>query len=132
MILSLRAPERLPNQNYQTLESQRYHHFVTCSRHPSRCSPCSQMLRFQERHSNASSEKLVLFLDSISSLHTVCNSIVVYACLFVYLLFYVPLKNFSLIWREGPLSCHTYFDTGPRIFRSHPKDRPIKSPLTTR
>jgi hypothetical protein len=27
--------------------------------------------------------------------------------------------------REGSLSCHTCCDTGPRFFRSHPKDRPI-------
>jgi hypothetical protein len=33
--------------------------------------------------------------------------------------------------REGSLSCHTCCDTGPRFFRSHPKDRPIQSPLTT-
>jgi hypothetical protein len=68
--------------------------------------------------------------------------------------FYVPLKNFSLIWRrhplpvkgykieayarrsgplsrEGSLSCHTWCDTGPRFSRSYPKDRPIQSPLTT-
>jgi hypothetical protein len=65
-----------------------------------------------------------------------------------YLRFYVPLKNFSLIYgdvtiageglqnlglcsalrplsREGSLSCHTCCDTGPRFFRSHPKDGPI-------
>jgi hypothetical protein len=33
--------------------------------------------------------------------------------------------------REGSLSCHTCCDTGPHFFRSHPKDRPIQSPLTT-
>jgi hypothetical protein len=33
--------------------------------------------------------------------------------------------------RDGSLSCHTCCDTGPRFFRSHPKDRPIQSPLTT-
>jgi hypothetical protein len=33
--------------------------------------------------------------------------------------------------REGSLSCHTCCDTGPRFFRSHPKDRPILSPFTT-
>ena len=33
--------------------------------------------------------------------------------------------------REGSLSCHTCCDTGPRFFRSHPKDRPIQSPFTT-
>jgi hypothetical protein len=33
---------------------------------------------------------------------------------------------------EGSLSCHTCCDTGLRFFRSHPKDRPIQSPLTTR
>jgi hypothetical protein len=61
-----------------------------------------------------------------------------------YLWFYVPLKNFSLIQRrhqcrcsgplsrEGSLSCHTYCDTGPPFFQSHPKDRPIQLPLTTR
>jgi hypothetical protein len=67
-----------------------------------------------------------------------------------YLLFYVPRKNFSLIWRrhhcrwrlqnlgsrplsslEGSLSCHTCCDTGPRFFRSHPKDHPNQSLLTT-
>jgi hypothetical protein len=31
----------------------------------------------------------------------------------------------------GSLSCHTYCDTGPRFFRSHPKQSPIQSPLTT-
>jgi hypothetical protein len=34
--------------------------------------------------------------------------------------------------REGSLSCHTCCDMGPRFFVSHPKDRPIQSPLTTR
>jgi hypothetical protein len=33
--------------------------------------------------------------------------------------------------REGSLSCHTCCDTGSRFFRSHLKDRPIQSPLTT-
>jgi hypothetical protein len=33
--------------------------------------------------------------------------------------------------REGSLSCHTCSDTGPRFTRSHPKDRPIQSPLIT-
>jgi hypothetical protein len=33
--------------------------------------------------------------------------------------------------REGSLACHTCCDTGPRFFRSHPKDHPILSPLTT-
>ena len=33
--------------------------------------------------------------------------------------------------RKGSLSCHTSCDTGPRFFRSHPKDLPIQSPLTT-
>ena len=33
--------------------------------------------------------------------------------------------------REGSLSCRTCCDTGPRFFRSHPKDRPIQSPLTS-
>jgi hypothetical protein len=63
-----------------------------------------------------------------------------------YLRFYVPLKNFSHIWRhhhcrwraakfrsmlgaqglsrEGYLSCHICCDTGPRVFWSHPKDPP--------
>jgi hypothetical protein len=34
--------------------------------------------------------------------------------------------------RDGFLSCHTCCDTGPQFFRSHAKDRPIQSPLTTR
>jgi hypothetical protein len=33
--------------------------------------------------------------------------------------------------REVSLSCHTCSDTGPRFFRSLPKDRPIQSPLMT-
>jgi hypothetical protein len=32
---------------------------------------------------------------------------------------------------EESLSCHTCCDTGPRFFRSYPKDRPIQSLLTT-
>jgi hypothetical protein len=39
------------------------------------------------------------------------------------------LKAFK---QGGSLSCHTYCDTGPRFFRSHPKDSPNQSPLTTR
>jgi hypothetical protein len=31
----------------------------------------------------------------------------------------------------GSLSCHTYCDTWPRFFRSHPNDNPIQSLLTT-
>jgi hypothetical protein len=52
----------------------------------------------------------------------------------------LPVKG-SKIWayarrsrplrREVSLSCHTYCDTGPRFFRSHPKDRPIQSPPKT-
>ena len=34
--------------------------------------------------------------------------------------------------REGSLSCHTCCDTGPRFFRSYPKDCPIQLPFTTR
>jgi hypothetical protein len=45
------------------------------------------------------------------------------------------LQNLGLcsgpLSREGSLSCHTSCDTGPRFFRSHPKDHPIQSPLTT-
>jgi hypothetical protein len=67
-----------------------------------------------------------------------------------YLLFYVPLKNFSLIWRHHHcrwraakyrpmlgaqglwagrdyLSSHTCCNTGPQFVRFHPKDRPIQS-----
>jgi hypothetical protein len=40
----------------------------------------------------------------------------------------LPLAPLS---REGSLSCHTCCDTGPRFFRSLPKDRPIQSPFTT-
>jgi hypothetical protein len=45
--------------------------------------------------------------------------------------------KYSLCWalrafrQEGSLSCHISCDTGPRFFRSHPKNRPIQSPLTT-
>jgi hypothetical protein len=33
--------------------------------------------------------------------------------------------------KEGSLSCHTCCDRRPRFIRSHPKDQPIQSPLTT-
>jgi hypothetical protein len=64
-----------------------------------------------------------------------------------YLLFYVTLKNFSLIWRRNhyrrraakfrpmlgvqglSLSCHTCCDTEPRFSRSQAKD--LQSPFTT-
>jgi hypothetical protein len=70
--------------------------------------------------------------------------------LIIYLRFYVLLKNISLIWWRhhcrwraakfrlrafeqglGSLSCHTCCYMGHRFFHSHPKDRPIQSPLTT-
>ena len=43
------------------------------------------------------------------------------------------LQNLGLCsaLREGSLSCHTCCVTEPRFFRSHRKDRPIQSPLTT-
>jgi hypothetical protein len=65
------------------------------------------------------------------------------------LLFYVPLRNISPIWRRhhsrwravkfrpmlGALGLWAgrdlYRATPPRFFRSHPKDRPIQSPFTT-
>jgi hypothetical protein len=70
-------------------------------------------------------------------------------CLFICC--FTSLKNFSHIWdvtiaseglqnlglcsvslsREVSLSCHTCCDTEPRFSRSHPKDRPMKSPFTT-
>jgi hypothetical protein len=37
----------------------------------------------------------------------------------------------GLLSREGSLSCHTCCDTGPRFFRSHPKDRHIQSLFKT-
>jgi hypothetical protein len=46
------------------------------------------------------------------------------------------LQNLSLcsalraFEQGGSLSCHTCCDTEPRFFQSHPKDRPIQSPLT--
>jgi hypothetical protein len=45
----------------------------------------------------------------------------------------LPVKaaKFRPLSREGSLSCHTCCDTGPQFFRSHPKDSPILSPLTT-
>jgi hypothetical protein len=69
--------------------------------------------------------------------------------MFVCLLVYSGTSNFSAIWRlsplpvtglqifayawhsgplirEGSLSCHTYYDTGPRFLRSHPKDRHLR------
>jgi hypothetical protein len=51
-----------------------------------------------------------------------------------------PAQKFVTISGEGLQNlglcsalraCHTYCDTGPRFFRSHPKDRPNQSPLTT-
>jgi hypothetical protein len=58
-----------------------------------------------------------------------------------YLLFYVPLKNFSLIlrhqpvillayaWRSESLSCHICYclDMGHQLFQSHPKDQVLDS-----
>jgi hypothetical protein len=47
------------------------------------------------------------------------------------------LQNLACARRSGPLSRneslshHTYCAMGPRISRSHPKDRPIQSPFTT-
>jgi hypothetical protein len=43
------------------------------------------------------------------------------------------LQNLGLepLSREEPLSCHTCCDIGPQFFWFHPKDCPIKSPLTT-
>jgi hypothetical protein len=51
------------------------------------------------------------------------------------------LENFFDYWkipgcsgplsRDGSLTCRTYCDTGPLFYRSHPKDCPIQSPLTT-
>jgi hypothetical protein len=38
------------------------------------------------------------------------------------------LKAFE---QGGRLSCHTCSDTGPRFYRSHLKDYPIRSPVTT-
>jgi hypothetical protein len=46
-------------------------------------------------------------------------------------------KIYAYAWRsrplctKGSLSCHTCYDTGPLFFRSHPKDSPIQSPVTT-
>jgi hypothetical protein len=45
---------------------------------------------------------------------------------------YAYARRSGPLSREGSLSCHTCCDTGPRFFQSHPKDRPIQSPLTTR
>jgi hypothetical protein len=68
---------------------------------------------------------------------------------YIDLLFYVPFTNMTSplrvkgckikayarrsgpLSREGSLLCHICCDTGPRFFWSHPKDRPIQSPLTT-
>jgi hypothetical protein len=41
------------------------------------------------------------------------------------------LRSTGPLSREGSLSCHTCCDTGLRLFRSHPKDRSIQSPLMT-
>jgi hypothetical protein len=44
----------------------------------------------------------------------------------------LSIKVWIRLSRERSLSCHTCFDMGPRFSRSHPKDRPIQSPLKTR
>jgi hypothetical protein len=90
----------------------------------------------------------VIIFQYISTLCLIeCARVVLFSSCWLidYLMFYVLLKNFSLIWRrkhcrwraeacarrsgplsrEGSLSCHTCCDTGPRFLRSHPKDRPI-------
>jgi hypothetical protein len=76
----------------------------------------------------------------------------IYTCPMIdYLLFYVPLKNVSLIYVDVIIAseglqnlcqCSAFrafeqgriihCDKGPRFFRSHPKDRPIQLSLTTR
>jgi hypothetical protein len=97
------------------------------------------------------------FLLTFHILYIVHNcSLVLAARLIDYLLFYVPLKNISLIWRRHHcrwraakfrpmLGAHGLWagrdlyratptvtrDTGPRFFRSHPKDHPNQSPLVT-
>ena len=44
-----------------------------------------------------------------------------------------PMLGAQGLWAgRGSLSCHTYYDTGPRFFRPHPKDCHNQSPLTTR
>jgi hypothetical protein len=44
---------------------------------------------------------------------------------------YANARCSGYLSREGYLSCHICCDTGPRFFRSHPKDHPILSTLTT-
>jgi hypothetical protein len=44
---------------------------------------------------------------------------------------YAYVQRSRPLSREGSLSCHTCCDMGLLVFRSHPKDRPIQSPLTT-
>jgi hypothetical protein len=44
----------------------------------------------------------------------------------------VPCSALRAFEQGGSLSCHTCCDTGPRFFRSHPKDCTIQSPFTTR
>jgi hypothetical protein len=44
---------------------------------------------------------------------------------------YAYARHSGPLSREGSLLCHTCCDTGRQYFRSHPKDRPIQSPLTT-
>jgi hypothetical protein len=82
-------------------------------------------------------------------------SLIDWLIIYLLIIYCFTLKNFSLIWKrhhwwwrvgkyrpmlgakglwagiKGSLLCHTYCDTGPRFLRSHPKDRPIQSPLTT-
>ena len=43
----------------------------------------------------------------------------------------ITMSGAGPLSREGSLSCHTYCDTLPPVFRSHPKDLPIQSPLMT-
>mgnify|MGYP003683192799 CR=1 FL=1 len=43
-----------------------------------------------------------------------------------------PVREYFTLSRQGSLSCHTKFDTGPRFPRSHPEDRLSGSPRTTR
>ena len=43
-----------------------------------------------------------------------------------------PVREYFTLSRQGSLSCHTKFDTGPRFPRSHPDDRLSWSPRTPR
>jgi hypothetical protein len=99
------------------------------------------ILRFEMNlyHLFESSVHLRIIIDSL--IDWLINWLIIYgftSCsrIFFLLITGEGLQNVGLcsalraLNREGSSPWHTYFDTRPRFFRSHPKDRGVQSPFT--